>query len=278
MDDHGAMVRLALAGDSAAFTALYRANVATVAHIVCDTVSDPEAAADLVQETFVRALEKLGTLREPESFRYWLMSIARNAVRDRHRSNGRFRIESLDEEGALDPADNGPSIEELSELRELADLVSGCVAGLSLRDATAISMFAHLELTPTEIAPTLGVSPGAAKVILFRARRRLRDALTLELMVRRRAPGCPEFDELFSRDHVAAGKHIRGCIECTRLVEAEVHLYHSGFECRPHGTGNSSAERNAPLQPKVGEPKSFESRTTAPDRLPGGMCTALAIS
>jgi RNA polymerase sigma factor (sigma-70 family) len=219
------LVRLALGGDSAAFTALYRANVGAVTHIVRDTVSDPQAAADLVQETFARGLEKLGSLREPARFRPWLMTIARNAVRDRHRSSGRTRVESLDDEGSPDPADPGTSTEELAELAELAELISGCVAGLSVRDATAISMFTHLGLTPKEIAPSLGVSAGTAKVIVHRARHRLRDALALELMVRRRAPGCPEFDRLYTEDLAAAGRHVRTCSECERLVHSEVELY-----------------------------------------------------
>jgi RNA polymerase sigma factor (sigma-70 family) len=219
------LVRHALGGDPAAFTALYRANVGAVTHIVRDTVSDPQAAADLVQETFARALEKLGSLREPERFRPWLMTIARNAVRDRHRSSGRVRVESLDDEASPDPADPGPSTEELAELAELADLVTGCVAGLSLRDATAISMLTHLGLTPKEIAPSLGVSAGTAKVIVPRARHRLRDALALELMVRRLAPGCPEFERLGLEDLAAAGRHVRICSECERLVRSEVELY-----------------------------------------------------
>ncbi|MFN2504423.1 MAG: RNA polymerase sigma factor [Acidimicrobiales bacterium] len=229
------LVRFALAGDTAAFASLYRANVGAVNRVVANGISNPEVAADVVQDVFVKALERLVSLREPDRFRPWLLAIARNAVVDRHRSTGRAPTTSLDEEWAAEPVAGGPSSEELAELSELARLVAGCVAGLSRRDATAVSMVTHLGLGPAEVAVALGVSRGAAKVIVHRARRRLREALALELMVRRRGPGCPVFDALSPDDVVAAARHVRSCPGCAALAEAEVHLYGSEPEAlHPH--------------------------------------------
>lgn len=231
----GDLVRLALAGDASAFAVLYRANVAAVTQVVRSGISNAEAAADIVQDVFVKALERLATLREPDRFRPWLLSIARNAVVDRHRSTGRNPASSLDAESAAEPVAGGPSPEELAELAELARLVAGCVAGLSRRDATAVSMVTHLGLGPAEVAVTLGVSRDTAKVIVHRARRRLRDALALEVMVRRHGPGCPRFDALDVHDVVAAARHVRSCPVCVDLVETEVHLYSSEAEAlHPH--------------------------------------------
>lgn len=224
-----------MAGDMAAFASLYRANVAAVTRVVRGGISDVESAADVVQDVFVKALERLASLREPERFRPWLLSIARHAVIDRHRSAGRTRTSSLDGESAADPVDTGPSAGELAELAELARLVAGCVAGLSRRDATAVSMVTHLGLGPAEVAVALGVSRDTAKVIVHRARYRLRDALALELMVRRRGPGCPAFDALDIDDLVATARHVRSCPACADLVEAEVRLYGSEPEAlHPH--------------------------------------------
>lgn len=223
----GDLVRLALAGDTAAFASLYRANVGAVNRVVRSGVSNAEAAADIVQDVFVKALERLASLREPDRFRPWLLSIARHAVVDRHRFAGRTPTTSLDGDFADEPVDAGPSSDELAELSELASLVAGCVAGLSQRDAVAVSMVTHLGLGPPEVAVALGVSRETAKVIVHRARRRLRDALALELMVRRRGPGCPAFDALDPDDLVATARHVRSCPVCALLVEGEVQLYGS---------------------------------------------------
>lgn len=223
----GDLVRLAVAGDTTAFAALYQANVAAVSRVVQAGLSDPDAVADVVQDVFVKALERLAALREADRFRPWLLSIARNAVVDRHRSVGRRPITSLDAEFAVEPVEGGPSAEDLAELSELAHLVAGCVAGLSRRDAIAVSMVTHLGLGPAEVSVALGVTRDTAKVIIHRARRRLRDALALELMVRRKGPGCPTFDALEVGDLVGTARHVRSCPDCAKLVDAEVHLYAS---------------------------------------------------
>src|SRR4051794_26114267 len=62
-------------GDATAFTELYRAHARAVHTAVRDNVHDADAAADVVQEAFTRALARLDTLREPDRFRPWLLSI-----------------------------------------------------------------------------------------------------------------------------------------------------------------------------------------------------------
>jgi RNA polymerase sigma-70 factor (ECF subfamily) len=224
--DDGDLVQKAASGDAGAFAVLYRAHVGAVTTVVRGGISNPETVADLVQDVFVKALDRLDTLRDPESFHAWLMSIARHVVIDRQRSSGRQRVDSLDSDDADEPTAGGPSPEELAELADLAELVAGCVAGLSSRDATAVSMVTQLGLGPQEVAAALGVSRETAKVIIHRARYRLRDALSLELMVRRLQPGCPGFESL-NGDVIAAGRHVRSCPDCAGVVAAEIELYSS---------------------------------------------------
>jgi RNA polymerase sigma-70 factor (ECF subfamily) len=121
-------------------------------------------------------------------------------------------------------ADDGP--DALAELAELSQLVNGLVAGLSRRDATALALVTNLGFSPAEVASALGVSPGAAKVIVHRARRRLQDALTLELMVRRRGAGCDAFAALFDTGATReAGRHVRQCTACATAVSGDVELF-----------------------------------------------------
>ncbi|MEX1008149.1 MAG: RNA polymerase sigma factor [Acidimicrobiia bacterium] len=172
------------AGDTAAFAELYRAHAPGVAVAVRANIHGPETVADVVQETFLRALEQLDTLREPDHFRSWVLAIARNAAVDERRQHRRV-ITDLDIAGDLASAEVGP--EELAALRDAVRTVRGCVAGLSRRDATAVALVSELGFSPSEVGAALGISPGAAKVAVHRARRRLQAALELEARVRERA-------------------------------------------------------------------------------------------
>lgn len=119
---------------------------------------------------------------------------------------------------------SGPDV--VVELNELAALIRTCVGQLSIRDATALTLVTQLGFGPADIATSLDVSPGAAKVILHRARRRLRDTLALELLVRRRGGACAEFDACFTTgDLIGAGRHVRSCQSCGALADSEVSLY-----------------------------------------------------
>lgn len=224
--DDRVLVQAVLAGDMGAFDSLYRAHVRTVVVVIRDRVYDPESVADIVQEVFARALERLGELRDHDRFGPWLTSIARHAAADHRRSRCRSPMSLLGHDTESPAPGPGPDV--LAELNELADLVRTCVAGLSPRDATALTLVTQLGLAAADIAACLGVSVGTANVILHRARRRLGQALVLEVLVRRRAGGCEEFDLLFEIDDlVTVGRHVRSCARCGALGESEIALYAS---------------------------------------------------
>lgn len=119
-------------------------------------------------------------------------------------------------------ADTGRGPGSLAELRELAQQVQGCVTGLSQRDATAVAMVTHLGFTPEQVAGALGLTPGAAKVVVHRARRRLRHALVLQVMVRQPDLACPELQKLLEADPLGAAKHVETCQACVDSAASEV--------------------------------------------------------
>lgn len=219
-----ALVDAVRAGNSDAFSALYRAHVGAVRAAVRDNVHDPEGVADVVQDTFARALERLPSLRDPERFRPWLLSIARHAAIDHRRGRQRSKIDDDADTGEMQSI--GPDPGELAELSELAELVNGCVGGLSNRDATAISLVTRFGFSPSDVAVALGISTGAAKVVVHRARRRLRDALTLELNVRANSQACETLARLCKQDDLlAAARHVRSCDLCVGAALTELSLY-----------------------------------------------------
>ena len=238
----GALVDAVRAGDFEAFNVLYARHVRSVRLAIRDNVHEPEAVADAVQDTFARALERLPSLREPERFGPWLRSIARHVAIDQRRA--RLRAAARDAGDTDDIEDGGASPGEQAELAELAELVNGCVGGLSSRDATLITMVGRLGLSPTEVAAAIGTTPGAAKVAAHRARRRLRDALTLELMVRAQGTPCDEFEDIrVNLGITAAATHVRQCDRCVRAAQDELQLYHLDVDPVPGEVVHSPSMR-----------------------------------
>lgn len=211
------LVAATLSGDDHAFAELYRRHAPAVAAAIRDRERDPERVADAVQEAFARALARLDALREPTRFRAWVLAIARNLGTDHQRDAGKVRLEPIagDGDDRPEPADPSAGPDELASLGELAALVRGCIAGLSPRDATAVSMVTWLGLGPAEVATGLGISHGAAKVVLHRARQRLRDRVVLEVAAARRRGGCAKLVAVQEADdEVAALRHVRTCSHC----------------------------------------------------------------
>ncbi len=214
------LVAAVRAGDPHAFAALYREHADAVRRVAYHLVGDADGTADAVQDTFARALQHLDDLQAPERFRPWLLAIARHAATDQLRA--RRRVTALDDGAEECLAAVGPGPESVAEVRELADHVQGCVAGLSERDAAAVTMVTQLGFTPAQVADALGVTQGTAKVIVHRARRRLRNALTLHLMVQQPSLACGAFRTLLDESSLAASKHIESCTTCLGRAGAQV--------------------------------------------------------
>jgi RNA polymerase sigma-70 factor (ECF subfamily) len=181
----GDLVNLARAGDTAAFEALYREHQAGIYTFIRSQVREPELAADLTQETFVRAWESLRGLRKVGAFRGWLHRIAGNLVRDEVKS-GRARLEVAasellgDEDRGLrlDPPDRGEKPEEAALSAELRQQLWSALQELPAEQRGAVVMH-HLEgMGMDEIAHATGVRPGTVMSRLARAREALRRRLS----------------------------------------------------------------------------------------------------
>jgi len=225
--DDGCLVAKVLAGDTSAFASLYRRHAAAVRRVVAETTYDREAVADLVQEVFAKAIESLTGLREQSHFRSWVLTIARHAAIDHGRTQR--RASPLDAEGQPEPVANDPEPYELAELAAMAERVRGCIAGLSVRDATVLSLATQLGYSPAELGQALGITSGAAKVVLHRARRRLRESLALTMLANYQYETCPEFRKAHEAGRLRqAGAHVESCPSCRAAVNTEVQLFQAG--------------------------------------------------
>jgi RNA polymerase sigma factor (sigma-70 family) len=133
--------------------------------------SSDDAAADLSQDTWLKVLRGIATLREPASFRAWLFGVARRVAMDRLR---RQYARNVDTEAVLE--DLPAAAIDTGLATDLAALEAG-VASLPLRERETLALFYLRELTIDEIAALLAVPTGTVKSRLFRARQLLRREL-----------------------------------------------------------------------------------------------------
>ena len=167
-------VRLAQAGDEAAFERLYREHAGRVYALCLRMAGDAAHAKELVQDVFVRAWEKLDTFRGESAFASWLHRLAVNVVLMDRRLLARRAEEPLpDEEGSQGGA--RAAKEAPPELR--MDL-EAAIAALPAMMRQVLVLHDLEGYQHGEIAQLLGVVEGTSKSHLHHARRKLREALT----------------------------------------------------------------------------------------------------
>jgi RNA polymerase sigma-70 factor, ECF subfamily len=128
-------------------------------------VREPEAVDDILQEVFLKALEKLHTLRARENVAPWLYRITANAIADHFRA--RQPLTELPEEVAV-PDDRHDPVAELASCLEpfIEDIPPTYREALRLAELDGVPQ--------TELAERLGLSYSGAKSRVQRGREHLR--------------------------------------------------------------------------------------------------------
>jgi RNA polymerase sigma-70 factor (ECF subfamily) len=152
------------------FRELYDRYAPDVRRFALGLCADPFVAEDLTSETFARAWTAHGRIRQ-DTVKAYLFTIARNLHRDWRRRTRR------DDPLGEDIADTRASPERQAEDRSSLDLALTAMRRLSEGDRTALLMRAHDQMSYEQISQALGLSVGAAKVKVHRARLRLLRAL-----------------------------------------------------------------------------------------------------
>ncbi len=139
-------------------------------------VRDPELAADLTQDAFVKAYRAYDSLEKPENARAWLYQIAHRVALDhiRRQKIVRFLPWTGESRGAV------PSAEHLVMESRLSGDLQRALGRIPERQRAALLLAEIHDLTGLELAAALGVSHVAARALLTRARESLRVALAAE--------------------------------------------------------------------------------------------------
>jgi RNA polymerase sigma-70 factor (ECF subfamily) len=137
---------------------------------------EPELAADLTQDAFIKAYKNYETLEKPENARAWLYQIAHRVALDeiRRRKIIRFFPWTGESHGSA------PSAERLVMDAHLSGDMQRALARIPERQRAALLLAELHDLTGVELAAALGVSHVAARALLTRARESLRQALASE--------------------------------------------------------------------------------------------------
>jgi len=174
------LVERARRGDINAFEALYRECQAGVYSFIRGQVGKADLAADLTQQTFIKAWESLPRLREAGAFLGWLHRIAANLVKDEVKS-GHARLEVAASEMPDNPImirSSSPGPEATLADEELRAAVWAALGELSAEQRATVVMH-HMEgMSVAEIAQAAGVRPGTVMSRLARAREALRKRLS----------------------------------------------------------------------------------------------------
>ena len=163
-------VALASRGDHGAFERLYRENVSRI-HSLAVRMTDLDQAADLTQEIFIRAWQKLDTFGGRSTFATWLYRVAINIILARRASLSKERSRYLDPENILEriPARSASSDLNMDFESAIRTLPGGARQVFVMHD---VEGFKH-----EEIAEMLEISAGTSKSQLHRARMLLREQL-----------------------------------------------------------------------------------------------------
>ncbi|MGA5821045.1 sigma-70 family RNA polymerase sigma factor [Kitasatospora sp. NPDC094028] len=224
------LVREAQGGDRQAQEALVATWLPLVYNVAGRALDGHADVDDVAQETMIRALDGLDGLRDPGSFRSWLIAITMNQIRRRHAAGQQQpTVGGLDESWELaDPRGDFTDLTILrlglsGQRREVAE----ATRWLDPDDRELLSLWwmeASGELTRTELAEALDLTPQHTAVRVQRMKKQL-EAGRIVVRALSAYPRCPELAEVTAgfdgtpnsvwRKRIA--RHIRGCADCDGL-------------------------------------------------------------
>lgn len=162
-EDDAQLVKQCREGRTRAFEELVRRHQDSVFNLAWRMTGNWHEAADIAQETFIRAYRNIDSYKPEYSFKNWVMSIGSNLTKNRFRSYSRRQHM---EQTLAETQDSAPT-PQAEEHDEGIDIAIGRLPE-SLRIALVLK---HMEgLSYEEVAQTLGIGVSAAKMRVARGR------------------------------------------------------------------------------------------------------------
>ena len=177
-DDIKKLVLQAAQGNKAAFGALYEETGRTVFFSCLKLLGDPQLAEDITQETYLTALQKLGTLAQPENFPAWVNRIGINLCKMHFRNNAAPEdnseeiIEEIPDEGLI-PEEYVSNDAKRKIIMDIIDTV------LTEEQRRSVILYYFDMLTVPEIAEVMNCTTGTVTSRLSAARKKIKEAVLI---------------------------------------------------------------------------------------------------
>lgn len=173
-----ALVARSRLGDARAFEQLVRRHLRVAHGVASRLVGNPADADDVVQDAFVRALERLDDCRNPARFRAWFLAIVRNRAHNLREREAVRDATPLDDVGMLRATDDTT---HRVETREFHDMLAKALTELTDLQRNVFVLHDMEGLDHREVAERMDISLSSSRFNLHVARRALRDRLQAEL-------------------------------------------------------------------------------------------------
>lgn len=177
-EDIKKLVLQAAQGNKAAFGALYEETGRTVYFSCLKLLGDPQLAEDITQETYLTALQKLGTLAQPENFPAWVNRIGINLCKMHFRNNAAPEdnseeiIEEIPDEGLI-PEEYVSNDAKRKIIMDIIDTV------LTEEQRRSVILYYFDMLTVPEIAEVMNCTTGTVTSRLSAARKKIKEAVLI---------------------------------------------------------------------------------------------------
>ncbi|MBT8399219.1 MAG: sigma-70 family RNA polymerase sigma factor [Rhodothermia bacterium] len=160
------------------FRSLVEDNKKSVYYLALRLTGNHHDAEDLSQETFIKALKAMQDFRQESAVSTWLHKIAVNTYLNsrRKRGFGHLALFGGRDEGPT-VVDGRPGPDRRTDASILQQYISAALDQLAPRERSAFVLRFYEDMTVPDIADTMSVAPGTVKSLLFRATRKMRDAL-----------------------------------------------------------------------------------------------------
>lgn len=176
-DTDAALVRAVQLGDADAFETLVRRHLRSAHQAARSLLDDVDDADDIVQDSFIAALQKIDQCRNPARFRPWLIAIVRNRAHDLQR---RSRRSSGDPKILEFIASDVPGPGRMAARAQLREDLHEAAARLTELQREVLMLHDYEGFQHREVAGQLGISEVSSRFNLHVARKAMRRHLSAE--------------------------------------------------------------------------------------------------
>ena len=179
LNEAATVVRSPDRSEDAQLESLVRQHSRMVYRIAYAVLRSHHDAEDAAQETFLRVLRYSHKLASVENGKTWLARIAWRVAEDRSQQRGRRREIALDdpEKPEGETASSDFPAHEVAHGSQVGELLERLINNLPEKLRQPLILSALEEMSPVEVAATLGMSEAAVRSRVFRARQILREKL-----------------------------------------------------------------------------------------------------